>query len=129
MKPRVCYAAATAALFAAEICIALFVRDNFVRPYLGDVLAVALVHCAARVIWPAKPRFLALYVFLFACFVELAQHIRLLELLGLGHVAWLRVAAGGTFDWVDIACYGVGCAAVALLEYLCKTRKSPPKTT
>ena len=33
------YALAAALLFAVEVAIALYVRDRFVRPYLGDVLA------------------------------------------------------------------------------------------
>ena len=32
--------------------IALFVRDAFIRPYIGDVLAVALVYTALRAIVP-----------------------------------------------------------------------------
>ena len=129
MKPRAFYAVSAAVLFAAEVCIALFARDNFVRPYLGDVLVVMLIHCAARAVSPVKPRLLPLYVFLLGCLAELAQYFDLLGLLGLSHIAWLRVAAGGTFDWGDILCYGVGCAVVALLEYRCKTRTSPRKTT
>ncbi|MEQ1832948.1 MAG: hypothetical protein ABL977_07820, partial [Candidatus Eisenbacteria bacterium] len=37
-------AAALARTPAVETAIALFVRDDFVRPYLGDVLAIALVY-------------------------------------------------------------------------------------
>jgi len=39
-------------------------------------------------------------------------------LLGLAHIGWLRVVIGGTFDWVDILCYGVGCAAAGAAEHL-----------
>jgi len=116
MKRRIIYAALALILFGIEVCIALFVHDSFVRPYLGDVLVVVLIHCALRVLFPAKPNLLALYVFAFACLVELTQYIQLLDLLGLAHVAWLRIVAGGTFDWADILCYGIGCAAVWIAE-------------
>jgi len=123
MKTRIFYAIAALVLLGAEACIALFVHDNFVRPYLGDVLAVVLVHCAVRVILPGKPRLLPVYVFLFACAIEAAQYVRLLDLLGLGHVPLLRVIIGGTFDWRDILCYAVGCAAAALAELFLYLRK------
>jgi hypothetical protein len=118
MKKRVIYAIAALALLGAEACIALFVHVNFVRPFLGDVLAVLLFHCAVRVILPGKPRLLAVYVFLFACAIEAAQHIRLLDLLGLGDMQLLRVIIGGTFDWRDILCYAAGCAAAGAGEAL-----------
>ena len=99
------------------MAIALFVHDNFVRPYVGDVLVVILIHCALRVVFPGRPRLLPAYAFLFACLVEFTQHIHLLDLLGLAHITWLRIVIGGTFDWADNACYGVGCAIVGALEW------------
>ena len=116
MKKRIFYALAALALFGIEVCIALFVRGGFVRNSLGDVLVVVLIHCALRVVFPGRPKLLAVYVFLFACLVEFTQHIHLLDLLGLAHIGWLRIVIGGTFDWADIACYGVGCVAVGVLE-------------
>jgi hypothetical protein len=117
MKQRVFYGITALCILAIEVCIALFAH-GFVRNSLGDVLAVILVHCALRVLFLRKPRALPLYVFLFACAVEFTQYIHLLDSLGLGHIAWLRIAAGGTFSWGDILCYLAGCAIAALLEYL-----------
>ena len=118
MKTRLIYAIAALALLGVEVCIALFAHDNFVRPYLGDVLVVILVHCAVRVVFPGKPRLLPVYVFLFACAVEFTQYIRLLELLGLSHINWLSIVAGTSFSWGDILCYAVGCAAVGIIEHI-----------
>jgi len=118
MKTRIYYAIAALALFGIEAYIALFVHDDFVRPYVGDVLVVILIHCAARVVFPGKPRLLPLYVFAFACLVEFTQQIQLLDILGLAHIGWLRIVMGGTFDWADIACYAIGCAIVGLIELL-----------
>ena len=125
MKKRLIYALAALALLGVEVCIALFVRNSFVRGSLGDVLVVILIHCAVRVIFPGKPRLLPLYVFLFACLVEFTQYIRLLDLLGLGHIGWLGIVIGGTFDWADILCYAVGCAAVGAGE--CIWRRVAPR--
>jgi hypothetical protein len=48
MTFRPAYALAALIIFAIEVCIALFVHDGFIRPYVGDVLAVALVYAALR---------------------------------------------------------------------------------
>ena len=128
MKIRISYAIAALALFGIEVCIALFARDDFVRPFVGDVLVVILIHCAVRILSPAKPRLLAVYVFAFACLVEFTQYVQLLNLLGLGHIAWLRIAVGGTFDWGDVLCYAVGCGVIGLIEYTvgAAARSRPP---
>ena len=122
MKKRLIYTIAALALFGVEVCIALFVHDNFVRPYVGDILVVALIHCALRVVFPGRPRLLPVYVFLFACVIEITQYIHLLDSLGLGHVGWLRIVIGGTFDWADIACYGAGCAVMGGIECIWQKR-------
>ena len=119
-KTRVFYALAALALLGAEVCIALFVRNGFVRGSLGDVLVVVLIHCALRVIFPGKPRLLPLYVFLFACVIELTQYVHLLDLLGVENQL-LRVAIGGTFDWGDIVCYAIGCVLVGAAECIRRT--------
>ena len=116
VKRRIFYALIALVLLATEICIALYVRNPFVRGSLGDVLVVILIHCAVRVVFPAKPRLLPVYVFAFACLVEFTQYIHLLDLLGLGQVRLLQIVVGGTFDWADIACYAVGCGVVGVIE-------------
>ena len=63
---RTAYLLATLLIFLLELFIALFVRDNFIRPYVGDMLVVVLVYTCVRVLFPEKPRLLPLYVFLFA---------------------------------------------------------------
>lgn len=123
--PRLLYALAALVLFGVELCIALFVRDRFVRPYLGDVLAVVLIHCALRAVFPEKPRLLPLYVFLFACLVEAVQAIQLLDLLGLAHITWLRILAGSQFSWGDILCYAAGGVLAAGLDALLRLERKP----
>lgn len=66
LKRRICYAAATVLLTIIEVLIALYVHDDFVRPYVGDVLAVIAVYCAVRIFIPVKCKLMPLYVFIFA---------------------------------------------------------------
>ena len=115
-KKRIGYAVATLGIFLVELFIALFVRDRFIRPYVGDMLVVVLVYTCVRVLFPEKPRLLPLYVFLFAAGVETLQGIRIVELLGLQDNRFFSVLIGTTFDWKDIVCYGVGCVLLGVWE-------------
>lgn len=115
-KKRIGYSIITILLFLIELLIALFVRDSFIRPYVGDMLVVVLIYTFLRIIFPEKPRLLPLYVFLFAAGVEVLQGIRMVELLGLQNNRFFSVLIGTTFDWKDIACYGAGCMLCGLWE-------------
>ncbi len=113
---RTAYLLATVLIFLLELFIALFVRDSFIRPYVGDMLVVVLVYTCVRVLFPEKPRLLPLYVFLFAAGVEALQGMRIVELLGLQDNRFFSVLIGTTFDWKDIVCYGVGCVLLGVWE-------------
>lgn len=112
MKNRLICAAAFAAVLGIEVLIALFVHDEFIRPYFGDVLAVVCVYLLARVIFPEKPRYLSVFVTAFAFLVELVQLTPLSEYLP----SPLSVIVGGTFDFKDLACYLVGGALCLLAD-------------
>ena len=116
MKKRLIYALATIILIAVEVLIALFVHDNFIRPYIGDVIVVVVVYCFVRIIIPEKVSLLPLYVFLFAVMVEVLQYFHIVDLLGLGNSTFFRILIGGVFDWKDILCYGVGCLLLGAWE-------------
>lgn len=115
-KKRIGYALVTIAIFIIEVLIALFVRDNIIRPYVGDMLVVVLIYTCVRVAFPERPRLLPLYVFLFAVLVEGLQAANLVELLGLAGNRFFSVLIGTTFDIKDIVCYGVGCVLCGLWE-------------
>lgn len=120
-RSRFCYAAAFLLLFCMEVLIALYVHDSFVRPYLGDVLAVIVVYCFVRVFLPERVRLLPLCVFLFAAGVEVLQYFQLVDRLGLADNRFLRILLGSVFDWKDIVCYTAGCALLAGWElWLCR---------
>lgn len=108
MKINMKYGIAFIILFMVEAFIALFVRDNIIRPFVGDVLVVILVYAFIR-IFVAKPiRLLPIYVFLFATAVETMQYFNIVQLLNLQDNALARVILGTTFDVKDISCYLVG---------------------
>lgn len=115
---RIKYAVATACLFCIELCIALFVHDAFIRPYVGDVLVVVLLYTFVRIFLPEGVRLLPLYIFLFAAGVEVLQYFRIAEVLGLSDNRILSVVIGSVFDVKDIICYGVGCGILFVYEFM-----------
>ena len=112
MKKRLICAGIFAAVLGIEILIALFVHDKFVRPYLGDVLAVVCVYFFARILLQSKPRYLSIFVTVFAFTVEFVQLTPLSEHLP----SPLSVIVGGTFDFKDLLCYFVGGAACFFID-------------
>ena len=119
MKKRWGYLLAFFVLLAVEICIALFVRDSFVRPYVGDLLVTVLLCCLCRAGLPKVSP--AVRVFLFSAAVEGLQWLRITEKLGLRGTV-LGVILGSTFDWADLLCYGAGCAVFAGAEWLLRRK-------
>ncbi|MBR1811739.1 MAG: DUF2809 domain-containing protein [Clostridia bacterium] len=115
---RLYYCVAAVLLLGIEVCIALFVHDAFVRPYVGDALVVIVIYCLIRIVFPRNPKLLPLYVFLFSAGVEFLQYFDFVNLLGLGHIRFFRVLIGATFDGMDILCYAVGCLFLGIYEII-----------
>ena len=103
-------------LMAVEVCIALFVHDSFIRPYVGDMLVTMLLCCMARVVISDQVRLLPLYVFLFAACVEIGQYFDVVALMGLEDNRLISIALGRTFSWLDLVCYAIGCVAASGLD-------------
>ena len=108
MKKRVAFAAGACILLAAEILIALFVRDSFVRPYGGDILVTVLLCCFLRAVFLFWIPYLPLGVFLFAAAVEFAQALGIASLIPHSWTA-VRIIVGSSFSVWDLVCYAVGC--------------------
>lgn len=122
-KMRLWYAICFVGIFLAELCIALFVRDDFIRPYGGDVLVTVLICCFLRIFFPDGVRLLPVWVFLFAAAVEVGQYFDFVTLLGLGDSRFFRILLGSTFSWADIVCYAAGCALFWTFDTAMKRKK------
>jgi hypothetical protein len=111
------YTMAALTLLLIEVAIALFVHDDWVRPYLGDVLVVILMYATLRALQPHGAwRRVAVGVLLVALVVEGLQYLRLLHWLGWQQQPLLRVVLGTYFAWADVWCYLAGIALVAAAE-------------
>lgn len=122
MKKRLPYIIAAVILFATEVVIGLYVKDAFIRPYGGDILVTILLCCIARGVYPHKPKYLALYVFLFATAVEFVQATPLPHIIANGSKLLLTLM-GSSFSVIDMLCYALGCAVFAAAEWaMCRKK-------
>ena len=119
---RLVYALLFLGIFLIEVIIALFVRDNFVRPYIGDLLVTVLLCSFVRVFIPDKISALPILVFAFSVLVELAQYIDVVKIFGLESSKLLSILIGRSFSFIDILCYALGCLAFFVLDNLIKKK-------
>jgi hypothetical protein len=106
----------TAILFAVEVCIALFVTDSFVRPFVGDALVVILIYCFFSIFLKITRWKIALGVLLFACLIEIFQYFNYVALLGLENNRAISTILGRTFEWMDFIAYFAGFLFIILIE-------------
>ncbi len=110
------YFALTILLFVVEVLIALFVRDRFVRPYVGDVLVVMLIYCFVKTFMNLPITSVAIFVLVFALTIEFLQYIHIVERLGLEKSALARTVIGTSFAWADIVAYIAGFVLIVVTE-------------
>lgn len=124
---RSTYLIAAIVVFGIEVVIALFVRDSFVRPYLGDVLAIVLVYTALRAVAPLSLSSALATTLAIAVLIEVAQAAKLLSALGLGDNRVARIVFGGSFDWLDLLAYAAGGIMIVIVELASAGRIGPRK--
>jgi hypothetical protein len=103
-------------LFLVELVIAMYVRDSFVRPYVGDYIVVILIYCAVRAFFNAPIVKVAIGVLLFSYLVEILQYIQIINRLGLVNNLVVKTIVGYGFEWFDLLAYTLGIITVLILE-------------
>ncbi len=115
-KAKLPYLIACILLFLIELAIALFVRDGFVRTFVGDVLVVILIYCFLRLLVRWSVLKTIIVVLLFAYTIEVLQLFGLVKVLGLQGFQIARIVLGTTFEWTDFVAYTLGGSIVLLAE-------------
>lgn len=108
MKFSPTYLVLTLLLFAVEVYIGLYVRDNFIRPFVGDMLVVVLLYCFLRVFWSDSSIRPIVLVCAWAFLVEFSQYFDPVGVLGLEGNRIISTLWGRTFSWLDLLAYLVG---------------------
>jgi hypothetical protein len=118
------YFAITILLFLLEIAIALYVHDNFIRPYFGDFLVVILLYCFLKSFVKVSVWVAAALVLVFSFAIETAQYFNMVEKLRFQHSKIAKVVLGNSFAWMDLLAYTLGILAVIIMEkILFKTKE------
>jgi len=112
------YFALAILIFIIEVLIALFVHDDIIRPYIGDVLVVILIYCFIKSFLKLSVLPVAVFVLLFSFTIEFLQFLNIVEILGLQKSKIATTVIGTSFAWIDIACYIVGIITVLIAEKL-----------
>jgi len=110
------YLAASVLLFITEIIIALFVHDEIIRPYVGDVLVVILIYTIIRSFLKTEIKYLPFFLFAFACAVELSQFFGLVYLLNLQDNIFIATILGTSYSLVDLLCYFIAMIILVVWE-------------
>ena len=118
------YLIAALVIFMVEVLIALYVHDDFVRPWGGDVLVVVLLYCFVRGVTRLNVLSAALAVWVFACFIETLQYLQIVRVLGLEGNAVARTIIGTTFSWSDIVAYTLGTVLVVGVEVVMNKKQA-----
>ena len=103
-------------LLLIEVAIAVYVHDDIVRPYIGDLLVVILLYCFVKSFLQAPLFPVAFGVLLFSFLIETAQYFHLVSLLGLEHSSLAKVILGNSFAWTDLLMYVAGITVVIIAE-------------
>lgn len=110
------YIGLTSLIFTIEVLIALFVRDNFVRPYLGDVLVVILIYSFIKSFLDLPVFPVAIFVLAFSFTIEFLQYFDIVEKLGLEKSKIANVVIGTSFVWIDLLAYAAGIVVILGVE-------------
>ena len=111
-------------IFTIETLIAIYVHDNFVRPYIGDVLVVILIYCFVKSFLKLPVKTAALAVLIFAFIIEFLQFLNIVEKLHLEKSKIASTVIGTSFSWIDMLTYVMGIAIVIAVEkYYLSIRK------
>ena len=108
MSRRRSYGIAAVVIFMVEVLIATCVHDDFVRPHMGDSLAVLLVYSGLRAVTALSVRASIAASLLLACAIEFGQLYGILSILGLDISRLARIVLGTGFDPKDFLAYAVG---------------------
>lgn len=104
------------AILIVETMIALFAKDKFIRPILGDYLAVILLFYLFATFLKISKNSIALITLAISYTIEGLQYIQILELLHLDNIKILNILLGTSFSWTDMLAYTLGTLTVLLIH-------------
>jgi Protein of unknown function (DUF2809) len=117
MKPiKFNYLCLSMLLLITEILIAIFAKDEFIRPILGDYLAALFVFYLLASFLKISETKTALLALSICYFIEGLQFLNILEQMNLEKYTVLKIVLGTSFSWMDMLAYTLGIITVLLIH-------------
>ena len=116
MKFNKTYFVAFCVLLSIEVCIALFINDRIIRPFIGDLLVVLLIYSLVGSFFNIVYQKTILGVLLFSYIIEVLQSTSFIDWAGLSNNKVAKIILGSTFDWKDMLAYTVGALLILIFE-------------
>lgn len=103
-------------IFIIEVLIALYIHDQIIRPFVGDILVVIFIYYFIKAFLTIRPIYIAIFTLLFSFLVEILQYFNFVELIGLDHNKAARIIIGTSFSWIDLLCYFIGFILLFIID-------------
>ncbi|TDN84752.1 uncharacterized protein DUF2809 [Salegentibacter sp. 24] len=104
-------------LLLIEILIAIFIKDDFIRPYLGDFLVVILLYCFLMSISQISVFKGLLIVLIFSLAIEFLQLLNIEKIFQPQPPQAIMIILGSSFSGWDLMAYLLGLLGCLILEY------------
>ncbi|UBZ07208.1 DUF2809 domain-containing protein [Salegentibacter mishustinae] len=114
-------------LLIIEILIASFIKDDFIRPYLGDFLVVIMLYCFLMGLSRFSIYKSLFIVLVFSFTIEFFQLIDIPKLLQYQPPKSIMIILGNSFSVWDLVAYLLGLISCLIIEIL-KNRTYSPST-
>ncbi len=111
------YLIITILLFIIETLIAIYLKRGFIRHTFGDFLVVILIYTFVKSFIPNNHFKIAIWVLVFAFFIEFLQLANILETLNLQNNHLIKLILGSTFQISDLVAYTLGTITILAIEY------------
>lgn len=121
-KIKLSYLLISIGLLITEIIIAIYAKDDFIRPLLGDYLAAILLFYLLATFLTISKTKIALLALAISYLIEGLQYLNILKLLGLEHYTILKIVLGTSFSWTDMLAYTLGMLTVLLIHHFKKIK-------
>ena len=105
----------TLVLLTIEIFIAVFVHDQFIRPFFGDFLAVIFVYGGLCIFFQNSTKIATISLIIAYC-IEILQYFKFIEITGLMKYKVLAILIGNSFSWFDLLAYTLGFLFILFIE-------------
>ncbi len=103
-------------LLFTEVYIALYVHDQIIRPFIGDLLVVILIYCFVRAFTKFPYLKVIIAVLLFAYIVEAIQATSFINWIGFSENKVAKIILGNSFDWSNMMAYTIGALLIFIFE-------------